>query len=69
MLIHHLATLDTFDDPVEAYKRRGAHFTFDSDSFYNLVKTLRSNESDVYAPSFDHYLADPVPNSIFISQT
>lgn len=64
-----------FDDPVTAFQRRGAPFTFDAYGFLGLVKTLKSTpvtaddgpEQSVYAPSFDHAIQDPVEDDIVIS--
>lgn len=64
-----------FQDPENAFRRRGAPFTFDVDSFISLVRTLKTNpvtsntepEQPVYAPSFDHTVQDPVENDIVIS--
>jgi pantothenate kinase len=67
---YHLsrAQLDALPDPVTAHARRGAHFTFDGDSFLSLVKNLREpicpETKTVYAPSFDHSIKDPVADDI-----
>ncbi|KAG9127057.1 hypothetical protein FRC07_000844 [Ceratobasidium sp. 392] len=70
------AELDKFDDVKEAYDRRGAAFTFDAASYVKFVTALRqspySNVSPpaqtylLYAPTFDHALKDPAPNSLAI---
>lgn len=60
--------LDMLDNPVEAHIRRGAPFTFNAQAFLDLVKTIKTEtENDIYAPSFDHALKDPVENDIHIS--
>ncbi|KAH6642288.1 P-loop containing nucleoside triphosphate hydrolase protein [Boeremia exigua] len=67
--------LSAFQDPENAFQRRGAPFTFDARSFISLVKMLRTSpvttgdepEQPVYAPSFDHAVQDPVENDIAIS--
>ncbi|KAJ4984567.1 nicotinamide riboside kinase [Stagonosporopsis vannaccii] len=67
--------LSAFQDPDNAFRRRGAPFTFDAESFMNLVKALKTApvttnqepEQLVYAPSFDHAVQDPVENDIAIS--
>ena len=61
---YHLsrAQLDAMPDPNTAHARRGAAFTFDGESFYNLVKRLRDpicpETKTLYAPSFDHAIKD-----------
>jgi pantothenate kinase len=70
---YHLsrAQLDAMPDPEAAHARRGAAFTFDGKSFYNLVKKLREpicpETQTLYAPSFDHAVKDPVDNDIAIA--
>jgi pantothenate kinase len=67
--------LSAFEDVDEAFRRRGAPFTFDADAFVQLVDDLKttpvttSTESEVFmtAPSFDHKLKDPVEGAIMIS--
>ncbi|KAF2846270.1 P-loop containing nucleoside triphosphate hydrolase protein [Plenodomus tracheiphilus IPT5] len=63
--------LDAMPDPTSAHARRGAAFTFDSDSFLTLVKKLRQpllpETQTLYAPSFDHSVKDPVENDIAIA--
>ncbi|KAL1598563.1 hypothetical protein SLS59_006850 [Nothophoma quercina] len=67
--------LSTFEDPVEAFKRRGAPFTFDAHAFLKLVTTLKSTpvttseepEQIAHAPSFDHAVQDPIEDDIAIS--
>ncbi|KAI9706254.1 MAG: hypothetical protein M1820_004829 [Bogoriella megaspora] len=58
-------------DPAIAHARRGAAFTFDSDSFLQLVENLRHpicpETSTIHAPSFDHAVKDPVADDIAIS--
>ena len=55
-------------DPVTAYNRRGAAYTFDDASFLELVKALREpllpESSTLYAPSFDHAVKDPIADDI-----
>jgi pantothenate kinase len=57
--------LRSFADPTEAFRRRGAPFTFDAASFAKDVAQLRSTGRCSY-PSFDHALKDPVPDSIVV---
>jgi pantothenate kinase len=61
------AELRTFDDPVKAFERRGAPYTFNGNSFLDLVKKLSNDDDRVYAPSFDHSVGDPVENDIEIT--
>lgn len=60
------AQLCAFDDPIKAFERRGAHYTFNVKSFLGLVQKL-SLDDKVYAPSFDHSIGDPVENDIAIT--
>lgn len=64
-----------FEDPEEAFRRRGAPFTFDAASFIDAVVRLRgvpvTAEDDpdlaVRLPSFDHAKQDPVEDDIYVS--
>jgi len=48
-------------NPVEAYRRRGAHWTFDAQGFCMLVERVRHNMSHAIPfPTFDHAVKDPV---------
>lgn len=74
------AQLDAFPDPKLAHDRRGAHWTFDGQSYVEFVRQLRRPlpESSatsaastalpdvIYAPSFSHDLKDPTPQSVSI---
>ena len=73
------AQLDAFPDPKLAHDRRGAHWTFDGESYKEFVQQLReplpeplpsTSTSDchniIYAPSFSHELKDPTPRAISI---
>jgi pantothenate kinase len=72
---YHLtrAQLAAMPDPEEAAYRRGAPFTFDGRSYFELVKKLRARilpeTTTIYAPSFDHAMKDPVENDIPIPPT
>lgn len=72
---YHLtrAQLAQMPDPEYATARRGAAFTFDGDKFLRLVQKLReritAETGDMYAPSFDHAVKDPVENDIAIPAT
>jgi pantothenate kinase len=67
--------LSTFQDADNAFRRRGAPFTFDAEAFIQLVTTLKTTpvttslepEIIISAPSFDHAAKDPVENAICIS--
>lgn len=66
------AHLSSMKEPAMAHHRRGAAFTFDAEAFVRLIESLSkpvtgSSATTVYAPSFDHALKDPVPDSIPIS--
>jgi pantothenate kinase len=67
--------LSKFEDIDNAFKRRGAPFTFDAAAFVRLVATLKTTpvattmepETSIFAPSFDHAIKDPVEDAISIS--
>lgn len=52
----------------EAHYRRGAAFTFNAQSYLELVENLRKpiepSTKTIWAPSFDHEVKDPVENDI-----
>ncbi|CUM53598.1 uncharacterized protein AC631_00818 [Debaryomyces fabryi] len=55
--------LEKLPNPVEAFLRRGAPFTFDAKKFLNLVSHLYDENyagSPIKVPTFDHKLKDPV---------
>ena len=64
--------LDEFADPAEAHKRRGAPWTFDIGAVTRFIGTLqasklpRGERQEIFAPSFDHALKDPVEKGILI---
>jgi pantothenate kinase len=60
------STLDTFPNRTEAYVRRGAPWTFDSEKVLALVRQCHRTDGPILAPSFDHALKDPVEDSITI---
>ncbi|KAI0475408.1 phosphoribulokinase/uridine kinase [Xylariaceae sp. FL0804] len=72
---HPKRVLATFGDPVMAFRKRGAPFTFDATGLLDLVMRLKTtprttiDEPEVFitAPSFDHAVQDPVLNDIHIS--
>eukprot|EP00898_Chlorokybus_atmophyticus_P005390 jgi/Chlat1/5852/Chrsp4S06232 len=57
--------LDAMQNPSEAHKRRGAHWTFDGERFVSFLQQLRMQGSG-RAPSFDHAVKDPVEDSIAV---
>src|SRR5438128_1996979 len=67
--------LSKFADADNAFRRRGAPFTFDAEAFLKLVATLKATpvstleepEIIVSAPSFDHATKDPLEDGISIS--
>lgn len=63
---YYRSQLAHFLDPAEAFRRRGAPFTFDGIRFVKAVEKLHENV-DVSVPLFDHALKDPVENDIVIS--
>lgn len=65
---HYRSTLAQFADPKEAFRRRGAPFTFDAERFVQTVKLLKLGRT-VCAPSFDHALKDPVEQDIIIDSS
>lgn len=64
------AYLNTLPNRSEAYARRGAHWTFDSDGVLKLVKALHISRNGhthvITAPSFDHKSKDPVADALRI---
>jgi len=65
--------LAAMPNAVEAFARRGAPWTFDVDGVVEFVQALRmsclqpaSLRRTISAPSFDHALKDPVPDSLQI---
>ncbi|GAA5979316.1 hypothetical protein JCM5350_006964 [Sporobolomyces pararoseus] len=58
---HSREELDTFPDPSEARRRRGAAFTFNALSYVSFVKALRSDPvfPSVRFPVFSHAVKDP----------
>lgn len=67
--------LSTFKDAENAFRRRGAPFTFDAEAFVELVATLKNTpvatnfepENPIFVPSFDHATKDPVADAIVVS--
>ena len=67
------AQLDTFDDPIDAHRRRGAPWTFDVPAILEFIhllqgsKTDLSSRVDLAAPTFDHAVKDPVAGGCIIT--
>lgn len=57
--------LAKFEDPAEAFRRRGAPFTFDVSRFLEVVGQLHTGQK-VLVPLFDHSIKDPVEDEIEI---
>ncbi|PVV04737.1 hypothetical protein BB560_000752, partial [Smittium megazygosporum] len=60
--------LSKMPDPELAFRRRGAHWTFDAEKFVEFIKELKSSNDTLFAPSFDHSVGDPDFDSIEINQ-
>lgn len=64
------AQLDAMENPKLAHARRGAHWTFDSQSYVSFVRLLKTPLHEemppITAPSFDHALKDPTPHAVSI---
>ncbi|KAI5828772.1 P-loop containing nucleoside triphosphate hydrolase protein [Schizophyllum commune Tattone D] len=61
------AQLDAMSDPKLAHDKRGAHWTFDGESYVAFVRALRQETTGVItAPSFDHAVKDPTPHAVAI---
>ncbi len=52
----------------EGFKRRGAHWTFDSRKFVEDIRSLKTNYIGSF-PSFDHHIGDPIENDITVSSS
>ncbi|GJQ08452.1 hypothetical protein GpartN1_g243.t1 [Galdieria partita] len=61
-------SLDEMECPAEAHARRGAPWTFDSQSFVKTILKLRRNEA-VFLPSFDHHKGDPDDDAVYVDKT
>lgn len=63
---YYRSELDAFDDPLEAHRRRGAHFTFNAHKFVLSVSNAKERGSGTF-PSFDHSIGDPVEDDIVVT--
>ena len=71
--------LASMDDPDEAFRRRGAPWTFDAEGMVAFIShchqttttstTSSSAVTDLTAPTFDHAVKDPVPDGLRIPAT
>lgn len=60
--------LSNFSDPDEAFRRRGAHWTFNAEKFVSDIITLRKHGEGNFA-SFDHAIGDPIENDIKVDKS
>ncbi|KAJ3564715.1 hypothetical protein NP233_g8115 [Leucocoprinus birnbaumii] len=64
------AELDAMPDPKLAHGRRGAHWTFNGQSYVEFIHSLRKDITPstpiITAPSFDHAIKDPTPDAVSI---
>ncbi len=61
------AQLDVMPNREEAYRRRGAPWTFDARGFVDTVeRVLRESGREHTVPSFDHAAGDPVADGICV---
>ena len=61
------AELDQMLNPSLAHKRRGSHWTFDSELFVKSIKSITAPGSEGAFPSFDHGIGDPVPGAVLVA--
>lgn len=53
--------LKQMPDPIEAFRRRGAPFTFDVDALLDKLLHVKSEpRRDHFWPTFDHAIGDPI---------
>eukprot|EP01121_Diplochlamys_sp_Union-15-3_P022326 TRINITY_DN9460_c0_g1_i1.p1 TRINITY_DN9460_c0_g1~~TRINITY_DN9460_c0_g1_i1.p1 ORF type:complete len:168 (+),score=39.06 TRINITY_DN9460_c0_g1_i1:162-665(+) len=60
--------LNEMENPTEAHRKRGAHWTFNAKALYNLLYKIKT-EGEAKAPSFDHKVGDPVEEAIEIKKS
>jgi pantothenate kinase len=58
--------LNEFENPTEAFRRRGAYWTFNGAKFVEAIKSLKENQCGDF-PSFDHGVGDPIENDIHVT--
>jgi len=61
--------LDKMPNRDEAYRRRGAHWTFDVKSLSNVLSQLVTMEGDVKVHGWGHEIKDPSYDAITVSST
>jgi pantothenate kinase len=59
--------LAMMEDPEEAFRRRGAHWTFNAKKFVTDLENLRLTHEGKF-PSFDHHTGDPVEEDINVTE-
>ncbi len=64
---YYRSELNGMRNPVEAFARRGAPFTFNALKFVNALITARSKGEGSF-PDFDHSLGDPVEDVIKLTR-
>ncbi|KAL6049383.1 Phosphoribulokinase/uridine kinase [Balamuthia mandrillaris] len=62
------AQLRAMEDPQEAFKRRGAAWTFDGEALLRLLKKIKQ-EGEAKAPGWSHETGDPLKDSIEITRS
>lgn len=59
--------LSQLQNPEEAFRRRGAPYTFNAQGFVELIARLKESRGEtILAPSFDHKLKDPVEGGVVV---
>lgn len=60
------AQLQQLPNPERAVARRGAPWTFDAEGFVQKIRALKTGQSTVTWPSFDHGRGDPVADALVV---
>jgi pantothenate kinase len=65
------AALKRMPDPEQAFARRGAPWTFDTDAFYTRLQMIRQavRQDAVLWPTFEHAIGDPIEDGTIIQPT
>ena len=58
--------LSEFDNPEDAFSRRGAPWTFDAQNFVNALLQLKEHKYGTF-PAFEHGVGDPVDQAINVT--
>lgn len=59
--------LDSMPDPEEAYRRRGAPWTFDAQGYLEKLRAIKETKNEIItSPSFDHGVGDPKEDAIIV---